>query len=213
VTDPTAIDPRAPSRSAPAFVPPAPPRTPKSSETRRRLLQAAAELFVARGYDAVSMRDLAAAAGLTKGAVYGHFRSKGQLLVETIRWKLAVREHAPGFAEQAAARERGVSLMYDEEARQILLLEVDAAAAARHDRDVEAGLAELYLDRQERMREAMLNAPDPAAAAWLVSAITAGIAMKQAARVPLPDPERLRTIILAALRSDPDDVPAAGDGP
>ncbi|XVQ06999.1 TetR/AcrR family transcriptional regulator [Spirillospora sp. CA-255316] len=41
------------------FVPPPPPRTPKSADTRRRLLDVAAGLFVERGYSAVSMNDIA----------------------------------------------------------------------------------------------------------------------------------------------------------
>ena len=123
------------------FVPPPPPKTSKSAGTRRRLLDIAARLFIERGYGAVSMRDIASAAKLTKGAVYGHFRSKGQLLVEVIRWKIAERDHTPGFSEATADLERGVELMYAEDGREIRLLEVDAAAAARHDPDVAAGLA------------------------------------------------------------------------
>ncbi len=92
-----------------SFVPPPPPKTPKSAGTRRRLLDVAAELFIERGYSAVSMRDIAAAARLTKGAVYGHFRSKGQLLVEVIRWKIAERDHAPGFREATRRRSSGAS--------------------------------------------------------------------------------------------------------
>src|SRR5262245_57797500 len=91
-----------------AFVPPEPPRTPKSERTRRRLLDLAAELFIERGYAAVSIRDIAVAAQLTNGAVYGHFRSKGQLLVEVIRWKIAERDAATDFAEIALDPERGV---------------------------------------------------------------------------------------------------------
>ena len=116
----------------------------------------AAELFIERGYSAVSMRDIASAAKLTKGAVYGHFRSKGQLLVEVIRWKLAERDHSPGFSE--ATRRPGEAAsrsMYDEPGRDVRLLEVDAAAAARHDTDVAAGLVELYRERHERIRDAM----------------------------------------------------------
>ena len=69
-----------------------PPLTPKAEATRARLLEVAAEVFVERGYAAVSLRDIAVAAGVTKGAIYGHFRSKGQLLVEVIRTQLAERD-------------------------------------------------------------------------------------------------------------------------
>ena len=99
----------------------------------------AGDLFLERGYAAVSIRDIAAATGLTNGAVYGHFRSKGQLLVEVIRRKMAERDQATDFSLAATDPETGIELMYDERDRQIRMLEVDAAAAARHDPDVAAG--------------------------------------------------------------------------
>lgn len=182
------------------FVPPAPPRTAKSAGTRRRLIDLAARLFVERGYGAVSMNDIASAAELTKGALYGHFRSKGQLLVEVIRWKLADRDHAAGFAEALADPEPAVRLIFDDEGRDVRLLEVDAAAAARHDPDVAAGLAELYEERLGRIRDAMAELRDPETAAWLVAALTGGIGMKESSRLPLPDADRLHAAILGALR-------------
>lgn len=184
----------------PRFVPPPPPRTPKSARTRKLLIDVAAELFIERGYAAVSMQDIASTAGLTKGALYGHFRSKGQLLVEAIRWKLAERENEPRFVEATAGDEGGVSLMYDDAGRQVRLLEVDAAAAARHDPDVAAGLADFYRERHERIRDVTSGLRDPDSSAWLVAALTGGIGMREAAGVPLPDHDRLGETIIAAIR-------------
>ena len=93
----------------------------------------------------------------------------------------------------------GVPLMYDEQGRATRLLEVDAAAAARHDPDVAAGLASLYQERHERIRDAMWNVRDPDTAAWLVAALTAGIGMKESTGLPLPDPDRLHVALFAAL--------------
>ena len=182
------------------FVPPPPPRTPKAAGTRRRLMALAASLFIERGYSAVSMHDIASAAQLTKGALYGHFRSKGQLLVEVIRWKIAERDHAPDFSALTAGAGQGVRLMYEEAGRDIRLLEVDAAAAARHDPDVAAGLASLYLERHARIRDAVSGVADPDTAAWLVAALSAGIGMRESTGLPLPDHDRLHTALLAALR-------------
>jgi AcrR family transcriptional regulator len=182
------------------FVPPAPPRTPKGADTRQRLLDVATGLFIERGYSVVSMRDVAAAARLTKGAVYGHFRSKGQLLVEVIRTRIAEGDHAPGFHEAVSDRVTGVALMYASGRRDIRVLEVDAAAAARHDPDVAAGLAELYEDRHTRIRDAMADMRDPDAAAWIVGVASGGIGMKEAAGLPRPDDERLRDVLLDLLK-------------
>ena len=49
--------------------------------TRRALLDAAGRLYFERGFAATSLDDIAAAAGVTKGAVYAHFDSKEELLV------------------------------------------------------------------------------------------------------------------------------------
>jgi AcrR family transcriptional regulator len=52
----------------------------KRARTRENLLDAAAELFQARGVAAVSLDEVAAHAGLTKGAIYGNFASKDDLV-------------------------------------------------------------------------------------------------------------------------------------
>ena len=45
-------------------------------DTKERILQVALELFAQKGYEAVSVGDIAGALGLTKGALYRHFDSK-----------------------------------------------------------------------------------------------------------------------------------------
>lgn len=47
--------------------------------TRQTLVCAAAEVFARRGYAAATMSDILDAAGVTKGALYFHFRSKEDL--------------------------------------------------------------------------------------------------------------------------------------
>ena len=64
-------------------------RAPQTKEEQRRasiekLLAAALALFVTRGYHATSVEEVAARAGLTKGAVYFYFRSKGRLLLSLL---------------------------------------------------------------------------------------------------------------------------------
>lgn len=52
----------------------------RRTETRTRLLDAAAELFAERGIEASSIDAIATAAGRTSGAVYDHFGGKEGLL-------------------------------------------------------------------------------------------------------------------------------------
>ncbi|MFC4116793.1 TetR/AcrR family transcriptional regulator [Nonomuraea zeae] len=56
-----------------------------AAETRDRLLQAAADVFAARGYDGTRVSDIAATAGVSNGALYAHFGSKAELLVAALR--------------------------------------------------------------------------------------------------------------------------------
>ncbi|WP_019550920.1 TetR/AcrR family transcriptional regulator [Thermus scotoductus] len=50
--------------------------------TRNRILEEAARLFTEKGYEATSVQDLAEALGLSKAALYHHFRSKEEVLYE-----------------------------------------------------------------------------------------------------------------------------------
>jgi AcrR family transcriptional regulator/ferredoxin len=56
-----------------------------AAETRERLLRAAADAFAERGYDGTRVADIAAAAGVSNGALYAHFGSKADLLVDALR--------------------------------------------------------------------------------------------------------------------------------
>jgi AcrR family transcriptional regulator len=58
----------------------------QSEATRAALIEAAQELFAARGYAAVSTEEIVRAAGVTRGALYHHFAGKMQLFA-------AVYEH------------------------------------------------------------------------------------------------------------------------
>lgn len=61
------------------------------SPARRRLYVTALELFAARGFHAVSVRDIADALGQQPGALYAHVASKEQLLYELVR--IGLTEH------------------------------------------------------------------------------------------------------------------------
>lgn len=58
-------------------------------QTRRRLFAALAELMAERGFDAISLADIAAAAGIGRTAVYNHFADKETLLLGFIAHETA----------------------------------------------------------------------------------------------------------------------------
>jgi AcrR family transcriptional regulator len=55
--------------------------TPRGQARRELLLNATAELVAARGFHAVGIADIGAAAGVTGSAIYRHFASKEEILV------------------------------------------------------------------------------------------------------------------------------------
>ncbi len=67
------------------------PQAEGDTSTRAQILAAALDLFRTRGYDATSLRGIADRLGLTKAALYYHFRAKEDLLtalLEPFRTKL-----------------------------------------------------------------------------------------------------------------------------
>lgn len=62
-----------------------PKRTHEDSlETKRNILSSAKRLFSIRGYERTSLSDIAKYSGVTRGAIYWHFESKEDLLIELL---------------------------------------------------------------------------------------------------------------------------------
>jgi AcrR family transcriptional regulator len=65
-------------------------RQDRAERTRNLILDAAAEVFEARGFAGASLSDILARAGVTKGALYFHFSSKEELAKALVdeHWKV-----------------------------------------------------------------------------------------------------------------------------
>ena len=70
-----------------------------SDDRKGQLLEEAARLFGARGYDKTSMRDIAAALGILPGSLYHHFGSKEEVFIAV---------YAAGVSQFIAAVERAI---------------------------------------------------------------------------------------------------------
>jgi len=66
-------------------------------DTRDRVLEAAARVFARKGFLGASLDEVAADAGLTKGAVYWHFKSKNDLFFALLdsRFQGTAEQHVP----------------------------------------------------------------------------------------------------------------------
>ena len=58
--------------------------SPNRKQVRQRIVQSAVQLFNRHGYTAVSIDDVMAGAGLTRGGFYSYFQSKSELYTEAI---------------------------------------------------------------------------------------------------------------------------------
>jgi AcrR family transcriptional regulator len=95
-------------------------RAESKERTRQRLLAEAQRLFRQRGYAATSLEQIAEAAEVTKGAIYGHFASKEDLMLSALEAAPApdysttlndqsrpLRERLAQYSRAAAAEQPG----------------------------------------------------------------------------------------------------------
>ncbi|MDX1737280.1 MAG: TetR/AcrR family transcriptional regulator [Alphaproteobacteria bacterium] len=75
--------------------------------SRRRIVDAARELFNLNGFKHVSIEDIMARAGLTRGGFYAHFKNKAALYAEAIR-SIRVRHQENGLEQRCQENPRAV---------------------------------------------------------------------------------------------------------
>ena len=153
--------------------------------TRARLLDAAADVFARRGFEAASLDEVAEAAGYTKGAIYSNFASKTELIGALMARRIDQQ------AADAEVELEGVTLEQG-------LRALDERSRTREDADrVWAILAvEFWLQamRDERARTAM--AAQYERARTLTAAMIAGKYADAGHQPPLP-PRDLAILIEA----------------
>jgi TetR/AcrR family transcriptional regulator, cholesterol catabolism regulator len=77
--------------------------SPVEQETRRQILTKAAELFLAKGYKGVSMKELAEAVEVTSAALYYHFPKGKEDIFTTMIQTVFVDEGVAGIDQTLAA--------------------------------------------------------------------------------------------------------------
>jgi AcrR family transcriptional regulator len=102
------------------------PLTPQDVDSRRRaIFEAAAQLFLAKGFAGSSMREIAAAAGVGKSTLYDYYQTKDDIL-------LFVVETTSGEVTQEAQAIAALPLPPDERLRRIIAMELDYLQANRN---------------------------------------------------------------------------------
>jgi AcrR family transcriptional regulator len=197
----------------------------RRADTRHRLLVAAAELFAERGFDGVSVDEVALRAGRTSGAVYDHFGSKQGLLLGLLAEWLegsstmigaAVGESAD-LGRHLEAIWSGFTAHLDAGASTWVLLEHELLLRAARDPAVQAPLAERWRTIRERIAAGLGERGHGAASAdqgfaTLVVALLLGLELQRRIdpdAVP-DDVARAGLRALSALVADSADAPRSG---
>jgi AcrR family transcriptional regulator len=112
----------------------------KRMRTRAALIEAAAAVIGEKGYDRASLEEIAARAGMTRGAVYGNFRNKEELFLAIVaaHWQPTMPPFEPGASFETQMR--------------ILGKTVAAEARARRKHAAAASAFQLYALTHEAMR-------------------------------------------------------------
>lgn len=172
--------------------------------TKERILAAAARVFARQGYGEATLDEVAAEAGLTKGAVYWHFASKSDLYLALLEER--VRREAAALPE----RLRGMAGLSDPEAGLAAFLSQQFAAVCAEperprlslefasrswDPAVRERLAAIYGEAQGRLGELFAELQQAGAVAGDLDPVVVGVvipaALEGLVRAWLIAPERV----------------------
>lgn len=83
------------------------PYTPEHKQrSRTKILGVASKLFAERGFDSVTIDQITAAAGMTRGAFYAHFENKAALYAESITTAALNNPRARDFIKDGSSLEQ-----------------------------------------------------------------------------------------------------------
>lgn len=192
-----------------------------SEAVRERLLRAAADVFVERGYEGAGTAEIARRAGLSVGAIYSNYGTKAELLGH------AIAAHVPSrLADLFAAESADTAVaVFLELARDLPrrtgehgAMLIESFAAARRDPDVarmitggiRRHMAELVETVELALPEHRLR---PDAIAYFCMAVVLGSLVMNTLELPRPDPEAWAAVIdhfVGSVREDPEPRPEPG---
>src|SRR5215218_7246537 len=171
-------------------------RSEQTERNRTRLLDAARRLFMARGYHAATLEQIAEEAGFSKGVVYSQFHSKADLFMTLLEARIEERAAENARLVKDIAGERAIATLFENAVRiaraepewGLLVIEfrvhaarardVNRRYAAAHERTLE-GLAGVVAQVYEHAGE---RPPfEPRQVAEVILAIGAGTQLEQAA--------------------------------
>ena len=88
-----------------------PSQSPHREQVRQKIIHSALQLFNRHGFDAASIDDIMAGAGMTRGGFYSYFQSKSELYAEAIT--CFVGGKLDGIAAVDKASDRAARILHD----------------------------------------------------------------------------------------------------
>lgn len=193
-----------------------------ADDTRRLLLDAAADVFAVKGYDGAGVAEIARAAGLTSGAIYAHYASKAELFAATLQ--AHGRSHrseliGSGGEQHITDFARAVGAGIDRREQRQAALFVEAIVAAKRNPDVADLVVSALVDGESQFADAAkagihagVVAADVNAQALARFLTMVGLGSALTATLALPSPdhddwERLIDRFTNAVRATPGDEP------
>lgn len=157
-------------------------RERKKEQTRQRIAETALRLFAEHGYDAVTVNEIAEAAGVAKVTLFSYFPSKESLVLDQIKddYAAVVRNRPEGMPPLGALREhfRGIARRGVEAPVETLLTRVQVIASSPA---LLSGVSQTNMSEREELAAALEAAmPDAGVVPRLMAAqITAVITTLQ----------------------------------
>src|SRR3954447_7438944 len=171
-------------------------RAERAAERRQAIIDAALDEFVARGFTAARLDDVAKRAGVAKGTIYLHFKDKEALFQELIRSALvpligrlaappppggsvraALERFAQTFAEEVISTRRGdiVRLIVAEGPRFPSIADFYYREVVSRGMDAMRSMIELGISRGEIRQESLTRFPQIVVAPAIVAVIWHGL--------------------------------------
>jgi AcrR family transcriptional regulator len=198
------------------------PSRPGIDPLRHRLIEAAAAVFAAQGYEGTKIMDVVRRSGLSTGAVYGRFRSKNELLREAVITYSSRTDHL-GMAdvERVADLITRTVAAPDQPLNDTEALRLEASVAARREPEVAEALSaanEVFKHTVAPLVEAarhdgtLADDVDAEAALFLVRILNLGMLLHRASGVPSPDGVAWSALLdrIVASMGTPGALPAGG---
>jgi len=203
------------------------------SDTRDRLVQAAADVFREKGYTGTRVQEIARRAGFTSGALYAHFDSRAELLAEAIAvensrmFELVSAALGRSIVDGSGAIASSIADFVKAESAPTDQLMLDGFAICPREPEAKERIGESLnhlLDQLEgqvgrmAVRPDSLMADDPGGMAYLMVSFMCGVAALRAAGLSDRAPERIDAVLAEFLHGlgaidDPAATAAVDDGP